>query len=843
VNKENYFYKGNLGSETELKEWSFNKGAMELEPVIAYIDKGSLILLNLNKKEITINLDARAGAWHGGSGDIKAWLNGSLIDKDKISAYLPEVVFKGLHLLPGKNIITIGDIPISNDFQFEIAPDIMPQERLTTYDSRYSRYSYSSSEEKGLAINMDYNSGAGIEELITLVRKIGPVNLAEFQSFSMIASVDEPGVQGIEIIGGVDYSGDGVIDGFINIPLDPPLARHGVFKLNLYEMARQMFPYKGSYSLCELGFILHKRWGKDCSGDKGGNYRFYFKDVSLYSEKTVMLCGWDSNSEVIVPKIESKNIDYNPLLLDDGRLVINTYFIGNKPFRGKVREGEKTRVFVLQSGDKLTGDIVEEDTSMIKLKGAKELDNTPVEIWKDKISYEYKLDEDMDLMSKIIRQDMTLLSNRYVKTTYLSEKVNLDEYPYLKVVYKVDDLLYQSVECELGLDRTNEGGEDMAIPVRGSLPLNNWWWLGSSRTMDFYWTKLPDEFSQDNLSRNEYVVYRNGEPVKNRLKDWEDGKVMVDVGGLRPGEVVINILKGEPPDKDEWTMNYLPLPVPSKQFPGYMEINANIREIAKDKFKDKEIGELVRLSVYLKHRLSAQSEVKNSYNFEIKEIAVYKISTAAFQDILKDKGILSTLPLFRVDGKRFAFKDMTGVSLNAPESDLLIETDAVELDKGNHTISPLTNNTFDIQEIVVEPYSKKSDSNGARLPILNVKKINPTRYIIKSDIGSPFLLVFSESFNKLWRAYCKVLPVEKKGALRDRSIELTRHYIVNGYANGWWVDTAELKSLNPDAKSFEIILEYEPQKLFKTGLMISLVTLVLCIAYLVKKSIWGKRIV
>ncbi|MBI3008223.1 MAG: hypothetical protein HYY56_01700, partial [Candidatus Omnitrophica bacterium] len=47
VNKENYFYKGNLGSETELKEWSFNKGTMGLEPVIAYIDKGQVISLNL----------------------------------------------------------------------------------------------------------------------------------------------------------------------------------------------------------------------------------------------------------------------------------------------------------------------------------------------------------------------------------------------------------------------------------------------------------------------------------------------------------------------------------------------------------------------------------------------------------------------------------------------------------------------------------------------------------------------------------------------------------------------------------------------------------------------------
>ena len=547
--------------------------------------------------------------------------------------------------------------------------------------------------------------------------------------------------------------------------------------------------------------------------------------------------------------------------------MINIYFAGNKPFRGKVsedEEGEKTRVFVLQSGDKLTGDIAEEDTSMIKLKGAKELDNAPVEIWKDKVSYEYKLDEDMELMSKIIRQDLMdnsiLLSNRYVKTTYVSEKVDLDEYPYLKIVYKVDDPFSQGVECELGLDGTNDGIEDMAVPVRENLPLSNWWWLGSSRTMDFYRARLPDEFSQDNLSRNEYVVSMNGEPVKNRLKDWEDGKVMVDVGGLRPGKVVINLLKGESPDKDEWTMNYLPLPAPSKQFPGYMEINANISNMVKDKLPaylntppdvtsggevgggEKGIGKLARLSIYLKHRLSAQSEVKNSCNFEIKGIAVYKISTAAPQDILKDKEVIDNLPLFKIDGKKFLFQDTSLFSVDdrrdarPTDNNLWIETGMVELDKGNHTISPLINNTFTIQEMVIEPPIKKSVSGGASLPIFDVKKINPTKYIIRSDISSPFLLVFGESFHKLWRAYCKVLPVEKKGAGRNRSIELTQHYIVNGYANGWWVDTAELKSLNPNAKSLEIVLEYEPQRLFRIGLMISLVTLLLCIAYLVKRA-------
>lgn len=842
LNEDNCFYRDNLGSEIELKKWSFNKCTMGLEPVLASLDKGMLILLNLNARDVQVDLDLRVGSWHGGDGEIKALLNGSLIDKDKIFAYLPEVVFKGLRLSPGKNIIIIGDIPISNDFQIEIIPDAMPLERFTIYDSRYS---YSNSEENGLVVNMEYNSGSEREELITLLKKTGTVDLSEFQLFSLTAGVEEPTIQGIEVIASIDYSGDGVIDGFINLPLSLPYARFGTFRLNLYEAAQQRFPYKGSYSLCELGLILHKRWGKNCSGDKGRNYQFYLKDFSLYSEKAVTLSGWDSNSRLTVPKLESNDIEYNSLLLDDGRLAISTYFAGNGLSLGKTdEEGEekKSRVFVLQGGNKLTGDISEEDASMVRLKGAKELDNIPVMIRKDKVSYEYESDIDRDMWGEIIGKGL-IDSDRNVKVTYVPGNVNINEYPYLKVIYKVDDPYFQSIDCEIGLDVTNDGIEDLAVSVRESLSLDNWSWFGSSTTMDFYRTELHGEFPQDyiatNLSQSEFVVCRNGEPVKNRAGDWEDGKVMVDVGRGMAGEIVVSLPKGDSPVQDKWTIDYLPLPIPSKQFPGYMEFNANIKDIVRrDSPKTGTVPTekgLDRLSIYLKHKAFVQSGTKANYNFDIRSIALYKKSTPSIISILKDKDVIKIMPLFKIDGKRFLYQD-TRISHGDTGNDLWVETGAIELARGNHTISPLFNNTFDIKEMVIEPYTKESHPAEAKIPDFKVKRINPTRYIVRGDFYHPFLLVFSDSFHKLWRAHCKVLLSEEKpDTLRygKKTIELTRHYIVNGYANGWWVDTDELKSLNPDAKGFEIILEYEPQRFFKIGMAVSLLTLILCILYVI----------
>ena len=78
---------------------------------------------------------------------------------------------------------------------------------------------------------------------------------------------------------------------------------------------------------------------------------------------------------------------------------------------------------------------------------------------------------------------------------------------------------------------------------------------------------------------------------------------------------------------------------------------------------------------------------------------------------------------------------------------------------------------------------------------------------------------------------------------KENRIELKDHLIANGYANSWWVPV-EINSSqgNYNTKSFEIILEFNPQRLFELGALISLVTLIFCFSYLFYVGIKRKRL-
>ena len=138
------------------------------------------------------------------------------------------------------------------------------------------------------------------------------------------------------------------------------------------------------------------------------------------------------------------------------------------------------------------------------------------------------------------------------------------------------------------------------------------------------------------------------------------------------------------------------------------------------------------------------------------------------------------------------------------------------------------------------------------------KKINPTKYLVKIEgAKTPFWLVFSESFHKQWRMYNKVEEEEKEdGAFGEIVADYPKlkvkeakhlmkftpkdikylfkeplnahHQLVNGYANGWYIEPNKL-GLGED---FTLVLYFWPQTLFYLGLGISGLTLLCCIGYL-----------
>jgi len=100
---------------------------------------------------------------------------------------------------------------------------------------------------------------------------------------------------------------------------------------------------------------------------------------------------------------------------------------------------------------------------------------------------------------------------------------------------------------------------------------------------------------------------------------------------------------------------------------------------------------------------------------------------------------------------------------------------------------------------------------------LKYDKVNPTKYIVHVNASQPFFLVFSESYHKEWVAY-----------ISGEQLANDQHYVANGYVNAWYINKTG---------TYDIIMEFWPQKLFYTGSAISITTFILCILYISKYKI------
>lgn len=110
-------------------------------------------------------------------------------------------------------------------------------------------------------------------------------------------------------------------------------------------------------------------------------------------------------------------------------------------------------------------------------------------------------------------------------------------------------------------------------------------------------------------------------------------------------------------------------------------------------------------------------------------------------------------------------------------------------------------------------------------------RLDPTKYKVEVRAGSPFVLVLSESYDKGWKAYVNSQGGDTNWieAFFQESIGSASHFEVNGYANAWYVDPAELGV----GEEFSMTLYYKPQSLFYLGLVISGLTFVACVGLLV----------
>jgi hypothetical protein len=110
---------------------------------------------------------------------------------------------------------------------------------------------------------------------------------------------------------------------------------------------------------------------------------------------------------------------------------------------------------------------------------------------------------------------------------------------------------------------------------------------------------------------------------------------------------------------------------------------------------------------------------------------------------------------------------------------------------------------------------------------LDTAMINPTLYsitITQQHKNKSMLLVLQHTFHSGW----KVL-------YNKRSIAEDKHILVNGYANGWFLEGNDI----PQKNKFTVYIQLDPQKYFYYGWFVTILFLVITIILLVFSFIQG----
>ncbi|MGC9203235.1 MAG: alpha-(1-_3)-arabinofuranosyltransferase domain-containing protein, partial [Thermoproteota archaeon] len=147
------------------------------------------------------------------------------------------------------------------------------------------------------------------------------------------------------------------------------------------------------------------------------------------------------------------------------------------------------------------------------------------------------------------------------------------------------------------------------------------------------------------------------------------------------------------------------------------------------------------------------------------------------------------------------------------------------------------------------------ESNDIYRPVIFFKKVNPTKYVVYVNATKPLFLVLSESYNPQWRVFVEdnsvdfnriaeysrvnekeldysyeFTPQDIVYLFRKPSLNETYHFVANGYANAWYIDPKKIDK-NSDGE-FTITIYFWPQSLFYLGLIVSGITFVACVSYL-----------
>jgi hypothetical protein len=402
---------------------------------------------------------------------------------------------------------------------------------------------------------------------------------------------------------------------------------------------------------------------------------------------------------------------------------------------------------------------------------------------------------------------------------------------------------------------------------------------------------FPGDYkSSPEIKSKKFIVYKGDTPLETTWDKWYRGIELAEVGLGQPRRVVVSVPQGEVPGNN-YSIIYYPLPEMSS-FSGYQKfevdlswlapLEGSVRKNEDEVFGNewdsrtpkpipslltglaKEYGnsDIKRISLHLKRKeeVDLSQERKGWYNFYIKSLGfyhkfAYPIKDKKLDEKLREEIRRINLPLVMLNEKLLGTDDFEDWSqFTGFERGGLIQK-RIELAKGKHTVKVLENATFKVEYAIFEPVTHQISVGIQEEPEIIFKKINPTKYYVKVEgAEGPFWLVFSESFHQQWRLYrmqdagCRMqdeiiaeypnLGVKESRHLQRFTPEDIRylfrkpldaeHHLVNGYANGWYIEPEKLGL----GENFILVIYFWPQSLFYLGLFISGFTLIGCLSFL-----------
>jgi hypothetical protein len=107
---------------------------------------------------------------------------------------------------------------------------------------------------------------------------------------------------------------------------------------------------------------------------------------------------------------------------------------------------------------------------------------------------------------------------------------------------------------------------------------------------------------------------------------------------------------------------------------------------------------------------------------------------------------------------------------------------------------------------------------------LTLDEVSATRFEVTThNLGHPFLLVLTQSFDPNWVAY-----IEPSSSAQPfwwtwlhQPVPAQRHLTVNGFSNAWWIDVRG---------AYRIIVEFWPQRFTDIGFIVAFLTIITCVA-------------